>query len=260
MKIPAPGAAAPPSEFRRVYVWEIPVRFYHWLNALCLLVLVLTGLIIAHPPALASASEASFSYWFGVNRFIHFVASYVFLANLVLRIYWGFVGNQYADWRNFIPLRTAQFREILQVLKVDLLQTGGQPVVAVGHNAMAYLTYFVLFWFSVLQVVTGFAMYASMSTSWFPQLFTWALPLFGSDHALREWHYLAMWFFILFTMVHVYLVFYHDYVEGHGVMSSMVGGWKFLHSEVLRPDGKARFSARGRSAPRPPVARTSSPP
>ena len=29
-------------------------------------------------------------------------------------------------------------------------------------------------------------------------------------------------------MVHVYLVFYHDYVEGHGVMSSMVGGWKFL--------------------------------
>ena len=37
-----------------------------------------------------------------------------------------------------------------------------------------------------------------------------------------------MWFFILFTMIHVYLVFYHDYVEGHGVMSSMVGGWKFL--------------------------------
>jgi Ni/Fe-hydrogenase 1 B-type cytochrome subunit len=37
-----------------------------------------------------------------------------------------------------------------------------------------------------------------------------------------------MWFFILVTLVHVYLVFYHDYVEGHGVMSSMVSGWKFL--------------------------------
>jgi len=33
----------------------------------------------------------------------------------------------------------------------------------------------------------------------------------------------------------VYLVFYHDYVEGHGVMSSMVGGWKFLHKDALPP-------------------------
>ena len=37
-----------------------------------------------------------------------------------------------------------------------------------------------------------------------------------------------MWFFIVFSMVHVYLVFYHDYVEGRGVISSMVGGWKFV--------------------------------
>ena len=37
-----------------------------------------------------------------------------------------------------------------------------------------------------------------------------------------------MWFFIVFTMIHVYLVFYHDYVEGRGVISSMAGGWKFI--------------------------------
>jgi Ni/Fe-hydrogenase 1 B-type cytochrome subunit len=26
-------------------------------------------------------------------------------------------------------------------------------------------------------------------------------------------------------------VFYHDYVEGRGVTSSMVGGWKFIEEE-----------------------------
>jgi len=32
----------------------------------------------------------------------------------------------------------------------------------------------------------------------------------------------------------VYLVFYHDYVEGRGTMSSMVGGWKFeKKSEIV---------------------------
>jgi Ni/Fe-hydrogenase 1 B-type cytochrome subunit len=29
-------------------------------------------------------------------------------------------------------------------------------------------------------------------------------------------------------MVHVYLVFYHDYVEGRGIISSMTSGWKFV--------------------------------
>ncbi len=45
---------------------------------------------------------------------------------------------------------------------------------------------------------------------------------------VRHWHHVMMWFFVVFSIVHVYLVFYHDYVEGRGVTSSMVGGWKFI--------------------------------
>jgi Ni/Fe-hydrogenase 1 B-type cytochrome subunit len=239
------------SEFKRVYVWELPVRLYHWVNALCILVLTVTGILIAHPPAIASAAEASFGYWFGINRFIHFAFAYLFFFNFAFRIYWGFVGNRFADWRNFFPLRRAQFRQVVDVLRVDILQAQDKPIMAVGHNAVAYFTYFAMFWVFVFQVVSGFAMYASMSTSWFPQLFAWAVPLFGGDYALRAWHYNAMWFFGLFTVVHVYLVFYHDYVEGHGVMSSMVGGWKFLHADVLKGSGKSWFSTKPDPAPKP---------
>ena len=236
------------TDFARVYVWELPVRFYHWINALCILVLTITGLLIAHPPAVANAAEASFSYWFGINRFIHFAAAYVFFWNFVVRIYWGFVGNQYADWKNFLPHRMSQLREVIRVLRVDIFESDKTPMVSVGHNALAYLTYFTTFLAFLLQVVTGFAMYTRMSDSWFPKLFAWALPLFGGDFSLHLWHYAAMWYFILFTFVHVYLVFYHDYVEGHGVMSSMVGGWKFVHRNVLhivkpRRRGKGKPSA-----------------
>ncbi len=49
----------------------------------------------------------------------------------------------------------------------------------------------------------------------------------GGDLLTREIHHILMWFFILFAMVHIYLVFYHDYIERNGVTSSMIGGWKF---------------------------------
>ncbi len=235
----------PPHGFKRVYVWQLPVRFYHWINALCILILAVTGLLIAHPPAFTRATEASFSYWFGINRFIHFLTAYVFVFNFAVRIYWGFVGNRYANWRNFLPLRRAQFREVMKVLRVDVLQARGEAVHAVGHNSLAYFTYFAMFLVFLFQVLSGFAMYAAMSKSWFPQLFVWATPLFGGEYGLRQWHYAATWFFMLFTIIHVYLVFYHDYVEGHGVMSSMVGGWKFVEMHVdesgLPADGKSWF-------------------
>jgi Ni/Fe-hydrogenase 1 B-type cytochrome subunit len=57
--------------------------------------------------------------------------------------------------------------------------------------------------------------------------------MFGGDFYLREVHHVTMWFFILFTVIHVYLVFYHDYVEGRGEISSMGGGWKFVEEEVF---------------------------
>ena len=63
---------------RRVFVWELPVRYYHWINALCILALIATGIIIGNPPAIMTSREAYASYWFGTTRFIHFAAAYIF--------------------------------------------------------------------------------------------------------------------------------------------------------------------------------------
>jgi len=226
----------PTPSIRRVYVWELPVRVYHWINAVCVLVLVATGLLIGNPLLPRVSQEASFSYTFGSVRFVHFVAAFVFFFNFVFRIYWGFVGNRYAHWRNFIPHRRQQFQEVAEVLKVDILQATSKPLHSVGHNSLAGFSYFVLFLAFLFQCLTGFGMYAAMSDAWLPGLFAWFVPLSGGDFAVRQWHHLTMWFFVIFSLVHVYLVFYHDYVERRGVMSSMAGGWKFVESPPGRPD------------------------
>jgi Ni/Fe-hydrogenase 1 B-type cytochrome subunit len=216
---------------QRVYVWQLPVRLYHWVNVVCLMALAATGYIIGSPPALQSGSEASFGYWFGTVRFIHFTAAFFFFFNFVFRIYWGFVGNKFARWSNFILHRKDQLKEVADVLRIDVLQAKGHPIESVGHNALAGFTYFISFLAFLFQSITGFGMYAAMSDSWLPKLFAWIVPLMGGDFAVRQWHHLTMWFFIIFSMMHVYLVFYHDYVEGRGVISSMAGGWKFIEKK-----------------------------
>ena len=218
-------------QYKDVYVWELPVRFYHWINALTIVILCITGYLIGRPVAIASGSEASFSYWFGTVRFIHFVAAFIFFFNFVFRIYWGFVGNKYSHWNNFIPLRKSQWKEIGEVLKVDILQIECKPLESVGHNALASFTYFLTFIAFLFQSLTGFGLYAAMSESSFPKLFSWIVPMLGGDLMTRQIHHILMWFFILFALIHLYLVVYHDYIERRGVTSSMIGGRKFIEEE-----------------------------
>jgi len=216
---------------KKVYVWQLPVRLYHWVNALVVVTLAVTGYLIGKPPALTSGSEASFGYWFGTVRFVHFVSAFVFFFNFLFRIYWGFAGNKYADWKNFIPYKKEQWKEIFQVLKIDILQVSNVKLKSIGHNSMAGFTYFLTFLAFLFQSITGFGMYSAMSDAFLPNLFSWIVPLMGGDFAVRQWHHVMMWFFVIFSIIHVYLVFYHDYVEGRGTISSMAGGWKFIEKE-----------------------------
>jgi len=228
------AGAAPSVPYRRVYVWELPVRLYHWVNAACVVVLVVTGFLIGNPLAISYSNEAYQQYWFGAVRFTHFVCAFVFFFNFLVRIYWGFVGNRYARWRTFVPVSAAQWKEIIAVLRVDILQTKPHGLASTGHNALAGLVYFLSFLAFLFQAVTGFALYSGMSSSALPRLFHFVVPLMGGDFAVRQWHHAAMWFFLVFIVIHVYLVAYHDYVEGRGTTSSMVGGWKFEREDEPR--------------------------
>ena len=134
---------------------------------------------------------------------------------------------------------------------MDILQAQNKPIETIGHNAMAGFTYFLTFLAFLFQSLTGFGLYAAMSKSWFAHLFAWIVPLMGGDFAVRQWHHLFMWFFILFAIVHIYLVFYHDYVEGRGEISSMGGGWKFIEKRYHPLAQRNQRPGLGEAAGRP---------
>jgi len=224
-------------DFKRVLVWELPVRIFHWLNVLCITVLGVTGFIIADPPALMSTAEASESYWFGTVRMIHFTTAYIFLLNYIARIYWAFRGNYYSNWKAFFPFSKKAWGNIKHVLKIDILLQNEEVEVlkniSVGHNYVASLSYVVLFLLALVQIFTGFGLYAPTSGWWLPKLFAWVPYVLGDEMTTRFVHHMSTWLFVIFTLVHVYLVFYHDWLEGRGESSAMISGYKFVRKERM---------------------------
>ncbi|NDK18681.1 MAG: Ni/Fe-hydrogenase, b-type cytochrome subunit, partial [Zetaproteobacteria bacterium] len=84
------------------------------------------------------------------------------------------------------------------------------------------------------QIATGFGLYADSSSFWLPKLFNWVVPLLGGDFMTRTVHHITTWVFIFFALVHIYLVFYHDWLEGRGEVSSMFGGYKFVNNKRIK--------------------------
>ena len=90
-------------QVRSIYVYEAPVRLWHWVNALAMVVLAVTGYFIGKPlPTLPG--EASANYLMGYIRFAHFASAYIFAVGLVARAYWAVVGNHHARQIFKLPL------------------------------------------------------------------------------------------------------------------------------------------------------------
>lgn len=215
-----------------VYVWELPVRITHWVNVISIGILTVTGLYIA-TPFLGTTGPASNQYLMGSVRFIHFVTAFVFTASVLLRIYWAFVGNTYARWNQFLPTSAARWRDAQRMLRFYLFLRH-EPPAEVGHNPLAGMTYTVVFALFLLQIITGFALYAlpfDQGTLW-PTVFGWIIVAFGTQ-PVRLVHDIIMWLFLAFTIHHVYSCILIDIEERSGLVSSIITGCKSLTRRQL---------------------------
>ena len=113
-----------------------------------------------------------------------------------------------------------------------MLLLSPKPLYDIGHNSLAAFTYFGVFVLFIIQTVTGLAMFCVSTNNVMEPFFSWILQLCGGFFVVRQIHHLAMWAFILFSIAHIYLVFYHDYIERNGIASSIIGGWKFIREDL----------------------------
>jgi Ni/Fe-hydrogenase 1 B-type cytochrome subunit len=101
------------------------------------IVLSFTGYYIHNPFIVAKSST---TFLMATIRFIHEVAGFVFISAFLLRLYWFFMGNNWSNWRAFVPIHRRQWRGMGRMvayysfLRKDLVHQ-------VGHNALAAVTY-----------------------------------------------------------------------------------------------------------------------
>ncbi|MDE4914711.1 Ni/Fe-hydrogenase, b-type cytochrome subunit [Methylobacterium sp. 092160098-2] len=209
-----------------VYVYEAPVRLWHWINALSITVLAVTGYLIGSPlPTLSG--EASAHYLMGTIRFLHFSAGYIFAVGFIFRIYWAFVGNHHARQLFILPFWRRAFWAGLWGEAKWYLFLERRPKKYVGHNPLAqFAMFFAIGLGSLFMIVTGFALYSEGAGpgSWQDHLFGWVIPLMGGSMNVHTFHHLGMWVILLFVMVHVYAAVREDIMSRQSIVSTMISG------------------------------------
>lgn len=224
----AASSVVRPEDRQAVYVFEAPVRIWHWVHGLSIVVLAVTGYLIANPlPSVGG--EASEHFMMGNLRMIHFVAGYVFGIGFAVRIYWAIVGNSHSRELFYLPVwRGEWWRNFWEELKFYLFLRDDAPPIT-GHNPIAQTAYLVFNVFLTLfMIVTGFALYGeglglgSWADSWFGWVFLWL----GDAQNVRMWHVLGMWLFIVFVILHLYMAIRADIMTRQSSVSAILSGWR----------------------------------
>ncbi len=213
-----------------VYVWEAPVRVWHWLMAVCMFTMFVTGFLIGMPMH-ANHSPTWMTYDFGYIRMVHFIAGLVFSALFVYRVFWAIFGNRYAHMIFLPPFWSLKWwKGVFGQIAYYLFIKKSAPEYA-GHNPLAQAAMFGFFVCgSVGIIITGLALFAQgwgWDSSWMIY-FGWVIDLFGDSQAVRTTHHVLMYVFGLFTIAHLYMSVREDVMGGATQWSAMTSGLRLF--------------------------------
>jgi Ni/Fe-hydrogenase 1 B-type cytochrome subunit len=209
--------------YERHYCWSVLLRLFHWMFALSIVFLVVTGFYINNPWT-NTMIEGTTSFPMAMMRYIHFISAYVLSSAALIRLFLYIFGNAQERIWDILPIT----KRNLNNLKMTLLQysyISSKHDERLGHNILAGLSYLLTFIAALLMIVSGFFLLYPESAFWAK----WGLVLFGSQQFARFLHHLVMWWFMIFAVIHVYLCIWNDCLEPEGLISSIFTGAKFKH-------------------------------
>ncbi len=131
---PADAATAPAAASgRRILVWDMPVRVFHWL-----MVLSFAGAWIT----------AESERW----RLLHVTLGYTMAGLVAFRLVWGLIGTKHARFADFVRGPRAVARYLGALLR-------GQPEHHVGHNPAGALAIVAMLALAAVLTFSGWAAY-----------------------------------------------------------------------------------------------------
>lgn len=216
-----------------IYVYEAPVRLWHWGNALCITILAVTGYLIGSPPP-TMPGEASANFLFGYIRFAHFAAGQVLAVAFLARILWTFWGNKYSRQIFYLPVwEKSWWRGVIREARWYLFLEK-EPYKYIGHNPLAHTAMFAMFTlFNLGMIITGFALYSEGTgrDSWQAKVFGWVFDIWPNSQDVHTIHHLGMWVIVIFSIIHIYAAVREDIMSRQTMISTMISGERQFRDE-----------------------------
>ncbi|KQN81160.1 cytochrome b/b6 domain-containing protein [Sphingomonas sp. Leaf62] len=224
---------------RSIYRHRLATRLWHWVNAVAVIILIGSGLMIlnAHPRLYWGRYGANFdAAWLTFDRFPGWVTipqTY----NLALARNWhlsfalvlGFgllaymiVSLLNRHFQRDLAIRRGELsrRHVAADIRAHLAFRFHDPEAPGDYNVLQKLSYvLVIFGLLPLAIVTGIAMSPGLNAA-----FPWLLELLGGRQSARSIHFLAASGITLFVIVHLVLVILAGAVNE--VRSMVTGRWR----------------------------------
>jgi Ni/Fe-hydrogenase b-type cytochrome subunit len=229
--------SASPAPPRRVHRHALVTRIWHWVNALAVIVLIGSGLMIfnAHPHLYWGEYGANYdqpwlslprfpgwltipsSYSLAIGRRWHLFFALVLAFGLLAFMIASLVNRHF---RRDLSVRRAELSpaHLWADFKAHLDFRFHDPADPRAYNIFQKLSYVaVIFVLLPLLIFSGLALSPGMNAAW-----PWLLDLFGGRQSARSVHFIAMALLALFTVVHLTLVILAGPI---GEVRSMITGW-----------------------------------
>ena len=129
---------------RRILVWDLPVRAFHWLLA------------ITFAGAFLTAESERY-------RDVHVALGYTMLGLLAFRLIWALVGSRYARLSSFAFGPRAVLAHLRSLLTL-------RPLHYIGHNPAGSWVIYLLVVLGLLTGVAGYATYNDVGGEWLEEL------------------------------------------------------------------------------------------
>lgn len=217
-----------------VYVYEAPVRFWHWAQAFMFVMLCVTGFLIGWPPP-ANYADTWETYLFANIIDIHLICGMIFVVLTLYRIYWAFVGNKYSRMIFILPFWSGRWWKGLWGCVLYYLFLNKHPKEYVGHNPLAQTAMCLIYIVgTILICITGLGLFAQQwgwDSGWM-KYFGWVTDWMGSASAVRTFHHLLMYYLLIFLCAHLYMAMRGDIMDGATQVSTIINGIRFFKQPV----------------------------
>ncbi|HWU00536.1 MAG TPA: cytochrome b/b6 domain-containing protein [Terriglobales bacterium] len=186
----------PRGEKRTRRMHPLPLRIMHWINAISMILMVMSGWKIYNDEVIFGflhfPDEITLGIWAQHALQWHFFIMWILMLNGLCYLAYGIFTGRFR--RMLLPIRLREIiQEVVAALTFRLKHTD-----LTHYNAVQKLLYLGVILIIILQVVTGIAI-------WKPVQFSGVIALFGDFQGARLAHFLGMAAIVLFVLVHVSL-------------------------------------------------------